>query len=214
MYQNGAYAQQYIDSVKGVYRRDSADQKYQATHAVIWNLAKVMLIKDEPYVAYLLTRFEKKQRDMIKYRIDTDNGDSLSYARKNCPEIPVPFFGKVRLEIRTYEWQMNLVKRLKFLRKIPGWHKRETQLRQWYVSLLPQVDLASDQAAYQRAVRVLSSPAEITGYREVRYPKIDQVQQQVARQLSAQAPVISVELTTSRSTFGSGAVSSNEPRSK
>ena len=31
----------------------------------IIGLAKVMLIKDEPYVSYLLTRYEKKQRDMV-----------------------------------------------------------------------------------------------------------------------------------------------------
>ena len=54
----------------GVYRRDNADASYAATVAVIWNLAKVMLIKDEPYVSYLLTRYEKKQRDIAKYGVD------------------------------------------------------------------------------------------------------------------------------------------------
>ena len=32
-----------------------------------------MLIKDEVYVSYLLTRFEKKQRDIAKYGGDPDN---------------------------------------------------------------------------------------------------------------------------------------------
>jgi len=183
-YQDHRYAQRFVNLIRDIYRRDSADQKYQATHAALWSLAKLMLIKDEPYVAYLLTRFEKKQRDNIKYNIDPDNGDSIRYTRKNCPEIPVPFFGKVRLHITTYEWQMQIVRRMKFLRKIPGWHRRETQLRSWYEVVLQQVDLSTE-SSYRASVDILKSPEQITGYREVRYPKIDQVQQQVAQKLGS-----------------------------
>ena len=60
-YEDDAFAKRYIELVRSVYQRDCADRKFAATDAAIWNLAKVMLIKDEPYVAYLLTRYEKKQ---------------------------------------------------------------------------------------------------------------------------------------------------------
>jgi len=50
-YQDYALAKRYLDLVRGVYRRDSVARTFEATVAVIWNLAKVTLIKDEPYVA-------------------------------------------------------------------------------------------------------------------------------------------------------------------
>ena len=57
--------------------------------AVIWNLAKVMLIKDEPYVAYLLTRYEKKVRDIAKYGVDEANGDRIVYRHHTSPEFNI-----------------------------------------------------------------------------------------------------------------------------
>ena len=60
---------------------------FAATHAAIWNLAKVMLIKDEPYVAYLLTRYEKKQRDIAKYGVDVSNGDKPRLPPSHEPRI-------------------------------------------------------------------------------------------------------------------------------
>ncbi len=45
-----------------------------------------MLIKDEPYVAYLLTRYEKKQRDIVKYGVDVSNGDRIVYRHHTSPE--------------------------------------------------------------------------------------------------------------------------------
>ena len=55
-YQDETLAKRYLERVRSVYRRDSAAQGYAATVATIVNLAKVTLIKDEPYVAYLLMR--------------------------------------------------------------------------------------------------------------------------------------------------------------
>ena len=68
--------------------------EFAATHAAIWNLAKVMLIKDEPYVAYLLTRYEKKQRDIAKYGVDVANGDRIVYRHHTSPEFNI---GKRRI---------------------------------------------------------------------------------------------------------------------
>src|SRR5213076_1204482 len=107
-YQNHAFAWRYVELVRGIYRRDSADRKFAATSAAIWGLAKVMLIKDEPYVAYLLTRYEKKVRDLAKYGVDESNGDRLVYRHHTSPEFHI---GKhrVRFKITTSDWQLNLV---------------------------------------------------------------------------------------------------------
>ena len=121
--------------------------------AAIWNLAKVMLIKDEPYVAYLLTRYEKKQRDLAKYQVDVSNGDKLVYRHHTSPEFNIGKF-RIRLKIKTSDWQLRIVRHMKWWRKLPGWHKRETAFRDWFIGLLDRVSLDSP-AEYEKALRVL-----------------------------------------------------------
>src|SRR3954467_15683315 len=98
-------------------RRDGGvegrERKFAATHATIWNLAKVMLIKDEPYVAYLLTRYEKKVRDLAKYGVDESNGDRLFCPHRTAPEFHIGKW-RIRLKITTSDWQLNLVRRMKW----------------------------------------------------------------------------------------------------
>ncbi len=132
-YQDSGLAKRYIELVRGVYRRDSVEHAFQATHAAIWNLAKVMLIKDEPYVAYLLTRYEKKQRDIVKYNVDVANGDKLVYRHHTSPEFNIGKF-RLRFEITTTDWQLNVVRRMKWWRKLPGWHSKENAFRDWYIA--------------------------------------------------------------------------------
>ena len=180
-YQDYAFAKRYLELVRGVYRRDSAERGFAATLAAIWNLAKVMLIKDEPYVAYLLTRYEKKQRDIIKYGVDVSNGDHIVYKHHTRPEFNI---GKhrIRIPITTRDWHLNLVRHAKWLRKLPGWHKHEITFRDWYIGLLDRVNLHSD-VDYALAVRVLNCPQEVQGYREVRYPKQDRVREAIEAEL-------------------------------
>ncbi len=189
-YENAAFAKKYIDLVRGIYRRDNQQHGYAATHAAIWNLAKVMLIKDEPYVAYLLTRYEKKQRDISKYAVDVANGDKLVYRHHTSPEFNL---GKhrIRFQITTTDWQLNIVRHMKWWRKLPGWHNREVAFRDWYIGLLDRVGL-SDQN-YATALSVLKSPEEVTGYREVRYPKMDKAKQQVESNLLS-TPKVEVQI--------------------
>lgn len=195
-YEDAAYAKRYLDLVRGVYRRDAADRKFAATVAAIWNVAKVMLIKDEPYVAYLLTRYEKKQRDLAKYNVDVTNGDRLVYRHHTNPEFNIGRH-RVRFKITTTDWQLKLVSRMKWWRKLPGWHKREVAFRDWYLALLDRVALDSD-AGYERAMRVLKCPEQVTGYREVRYPKQDRVREQIEAELSREAAPALVGETGSR----------------
>jgi indolepyruvate ferredoxin oxidoreductase len=72
---------------------------------------------------------------------------------------------------------------MKWWRKLPGWHKREIEFREWYVGLLSRVNLAAD-ANYEQAVRVLSCAEEVSGYREVRYPKMNATRAAVEAELT------------------------------
>ena len=55
----GEYAKLYCDRITEVFRKDHLDRGYALTRMAVWNLARVMLIKDEIYVAALLTSPEK-----------------------------------------------------------------------------------------------------------------------------------------------------------
>ncbi len=192
-YQDIALARTYMETIRKVYRLDAADRKYAATIAAIWNLAKVMLIKDEPYVAYLLTRYEKKQRDIAKYGVDVSNGDRIIYRHHTSPEFNIGPY-RIRMKITTRDWHLKLVRRMKWWRKLPGWHQREVGFRDWYMALFDRVDL-SPGGDYAQAVRILSCPEEVTGYREVRYPKQDAVRQRVEQELNQppQGPKLEVD---------------------
>jgi indolepyruvate ferredoxin oxidoreductase len=189
-YADAGFARKYVEAVRAIYRRDSAEKGYAATQAVIWNLAKVMLIKDEPYVAYLLTRYEKKQRDLTKYGVDVANGDRLVYRHHTSPEFNIGSF-RLRLKITTTDWQLNLVRHMKWWRLLPGWHAREVAFRDWYLSLLDRVSL--NDSNYGASVAVLKCAEEVTGYREVRYPKMDAAKARVEAELT-RAPKIEVDI--------------------
>ncbi len=194
-YQDASLAKRYIDLVRSIYRRDSLEKHFAATHAAIWGLAKVMLIKDEPYVAYLLTRYEKKQRDLAKYGVDVANGDKLVYRHHTSPEFNIGKF-RLRFKITTTDWQLNLVRHMKWWRKLPGWHAKETAFRDWYISLLDRIGLSDNQ--YAASVELLKCVDEVTGYREVRYPKMERARQRAEQQLSDQPKI---ELDIKRETL-------------
>jgi indolepyruvate ferredoxin oxidoreductase len=193
-YQDYQLAKRYVELVRNVYKRDQKSKAYAATHAAIWNLAKVMLIKDEPYVSYLLTRYEKKQRDNAKYGIDAANGDRLVYRHHTSPEFNI---GKhrIRLRLTTTDWQLKMVSHMKWWRKLPGWHVRECAFRDWYINLLDRVNLATDQE-YAQALRALKCPEQVSGYREVRYPKMDATRAAIEADLSPPHSVIQSNQTS------------------
>lgn len=176
-YEDHKLARRYVKLVQGVYHRDFASREYAATAAAVWNLAKVFLIKDEPYVAYLLTRYEKKVRDIAKYGVDESNGDRIVYRHHTSPEFNIGRF-RLRFKITTTDWQLKLVSNMTWWRKIPGWHRREAEFRDWYVGLLDRVRLESDES-YAQAIEVLRCPEQVSGYREIRYPKQEQARNHV-----------------------------------
>jgi indolepyruvate ferredoxin oxidoreductase len=169
LYQNLAYARTvYLDKVVQTYRRDRADYGFEATQAVIWYLYKVLAIKDEVWVSHLLTSEEKRRRDYERYRIDPARGDRLRYVHLNRPEFNI-FSYKLQFRIRSRTWMLRSLKRMKFLRRLPGWHVPERHFRDRYSLLVNRLRYNSKEF-YDRLVEVLRLPEQVRGYVEVRYP--------------------------------------------
>lgn len=173
------YAQMYVEKIKQVHAHDSEVYDYRATKAAIRYLHKVMLIKDEVYVAHLLTSEEKLQRDKALYKVDPANGDRIKYVHLNRPHFTVmglDFEG----DIDTRNWQLHLMKRMKFLRRwLPQWHAKERAFRDWYITGVINTFAPTDTETYEKHLRALECIEEVRGYREIRYPKMETAKQTV-----------------------------------
>ncbi len=172
-YEDLNYARRYADAVLELHRWDSAERGFAATKAVIWNLHKVMLIKDEVYVAHLLTSEEKRRRDRSRHNVDPQRGDRLGYRHLNRPQFT--FWGRnFAWDMKTRDWMLDLLKHMRWLRRaLPEWHRPEKEFRDWYQALLPRLrEAAGESGRYDLFVRVLRLPESISGYREIRYPKM------------------------------------------
>jgi len=198
-YDDHKLARRYVKLIQGVYHRDSAARHFAATGAAIVNLAKVTLIKDEPYVAYLLTRYEKKVRDVAKYGVDESNGDRIVYRHHTSPEFNIGHW-KLRFRITTSDWQLKLVSKMKWWRRIPGWHRHEVAFRDWYVGLLDRVKLDTDET-YAQAVEALKCPEQVSGYREIRYPKQDRARAHVEALLGGGGPAATAGVAAPRTSI-------------
>lgn len=171
----GDYAKQYLDLVEKVYAQDNAAHDYAATKAVIWNLHKAMIIKDEVYVAHLLTSEEKTRRDNHRYHVDAERGDKIIYHHLNRPEFNIA--GRdFRFKMSPKKWMLNTMKHFRWLRQVmPTWHRREREFRDWYIGLVNNFNVAD----YDRQVQALRCVEPVKGYREVRYPKMDEAKRKV-----------------------------------
>ena len=92
------------------------------------------------------------------------NGDRIVYRHHTNPEFNI---GKhrIRLRITTTDWQLRLVQHMKWWRKLPGWHVRETGFRD-FVREVP-VLLARRKADHRAidtvlAARVAAEDDELT----------------------------------------------------
>ena len=186
-FQDIGYAGRYVEKVKRVYAGDSAVYGYRATRAAIRYLHKVMLIKDEVYVAHLLTSEEKLARDRALYKVDPGNGDRIKYVHLNRPHFNILGFD-IEADIDTRNWQLHLMKRMKFLRRLlPEWHAREKAFREWYISRVVDTFAPADGASYERHLRALECVEEVRGYREIRYPKMAAARARVESLLGEEA---------------------------
>jgi len=96
-----------------------------------------MAVKDEFFTAQLLTDDEKLERDKVRYNIDEENGDRISYVHINEPEFYL-FGRQIRFDLPKWlarNWFYNIGKRAGFTRKLLsrwGWHEKEQGFRDWY----------------------------------------------------------------------------------
>jgi indolepyruvate ferredoxin oxidoreductase len=171
-FENIEYARNYLEPVRMVYGKDRPEFYWEATRVVISELYRVMLIKDEVYVAHLLTSPEKLERDKKRYRVNEANRDQIKHVHFTRPKFRV--VGRdFEFDWKARPWQLGLIKRMKFLRTLlPGWHKEEREFRDWYQALVAAFSY-HDYLSYKRYVKALRAPEKVTGYREVRYPKMD-----------------------------------------
>ena len=187
------YARIYAEKIKQVHAHDSEAYHYRATQAAIRYLHKVMLIKDEVYVAHLLTSEEKLQRDKELYKVDTANGDRIRYVHLNRPHVTVMGLD-FESDIDTRNWQLHLMKRMKFLRRwLPEWHAKEKAFREWYITRVIDTFSPTDTETYEKHLQALECVEEVRGYREIRYPKMEMVKQKVEEWLSVVSRQSSVE---------------------
>ncbi|MYF91811.1 MAG: indolepyruvate ferredoxin oxidoreductase, partial [Gemmatimonadetes bacterium] len=183
-YENLAYADRYIRQVLAVQAKDGPEFDFAATRAVIYQLAKVLAIKDEIYVAHLLTCEEKYRRDRRRYNIDPSRGDRIRYRHLNRPHLRL--FGRdfrpdLKLGDRTLKW----VARMKFLRRLCSswWHREERDFAAWYENLITDFSPRSSDE-YHTWVQILSLPEEVRGYRGVRQPKMEAAKERAAELLA------------------------------
>ena len=154
-------------------------EEYRATKAAMHSLHKVMLIKDEVYVAHLLTSEEKLQRDKQRYKVDEANGDRIHYVHLNRPRFTVMGFD-FEVDIDTRNWHLNLVKRMKFLRRwLSQWHAKEKAFRDWYLARVIDTFAPTDDESYEKHVRAIEAVETVRGYREIRYPKMEEAKAQI-----------------------------------
>lgn len=186
----GDYARRYLELVERVYAQDCAEYGYAATKAAIWNLHKAMIIKDEVYVAHLLTSEEKTRRDQHRYHVDPARGDKIVYHHLNRPEFNVAGHD-IRFKFSPKKWMLNLMKHMRWLRKaMPAWHRREKEFRDWYIRLVENFRNVDGREAYDRYVRALRCVEEVRGYREIRYPKMEEARRKVESLLSTPPAVV------------------------
>jgi indolepyruvate ferredoxin oxidoreductase len=181
----GKYAKRYLDLVERVFAQDSAAYDYAATKAVIWNLHKAMVIKDEIHVAHQLTSEEKLRRDRHRYHIDPKRGDKIIYKHLNRPEFTL-FGFDIRFKFSPKKWQLNLLKHFRWMRNVlPQWHRREREFRDWYIQLVENFRYDGKES-YDRYVQALRCVEPVKGYREIRYPKMNEARRKVEELLKPQ----------------------------
>ncbi len=185
-YDNPAYAKRYLDAVLQTFDRDSGERGLQATSAVIRYLAKVMAIKDEVYVARLLTCEQKYRRDRARYGIDPARGDRVQYRHLTRPHFR--FLGRdFRPDVKARDWQLRILSRMKFLRRLfaSWWHREEIDFREWFADLVHAFDGGENRVSYETWVELLSLPEEVRGYRIVRTPKMEAAREHAKTLLAA-----------------------------
>ncbi|MCC7145966.1 MAG: 2-oxoacid:acceptor oxidoreductase family protein [Phycisphaeraceae bacterium] len=154
------------------------------TRTVAWNLAKLMLIKDEVYVAAMLGSLEKKRQDQKRFGVERKRGDRLRYQRVLYPQLRLYHWVFHLPAMHARSWHLVFLRAFGSLARLMFWHRAEVEFRRWYEGLLEQVKVES-QSDYEFWTAVLSVPAGVTGFRDVRLPKMAAARRQVEELLAS-----------------------------
>ena len=183
-FENLNYARLYVEKIEQLFQKDYDD--YRATKAAIKYLHKVMLIKDEVYVSHLLTSKEKFERDKVRYNVDEKNGDKIKYLHLNRPRFTVMGLD-IETDIDTRNWMLHLMKRMKFLRRwLSRWHAKEKEFRDWYIREVIDTFSPTNDENYAKHVEALECAESVRGYREIRYPTMEEAKQKVEKLLASE----------------------------
>ena len=180
-------ARKYCEAIRLVFNADDPQHHFAITRSVVWNLAKLMIIKDEIYVAHLLTSYEKLRRDRQRFNVNPQNGDRIRYSRTFHPR----YFG-VKFTINAPNWSLYILRNLKFVRALlPGWHRSDKQFLAWYRNMLERfwANPHSEPAEYARWLAALACVDPVNGYREYREPKMDAARRRAEQILAGQASI-------------------------
>src|SRR4029077_14261222 len=82
------------------------------------------------------------------------------------------FFGK-QVDLAVPHWSLYVLRSFRFLRHaMPWWHREGRQLLAWYEGLVDNFAFNED-TGYRQYVEALQTPATVTGYAEIRRPKME-----------------------------------------
>ncbi|WP_174583422.1 2-oxoacid:acceptor oxidoreductase family protein [Candidatus Methylacidithermus pantelleriae] len=176
-----AYARRYLRVLLAVHRHDQPERGYEATQVAMESLFRVMAIKDEVYVAELLTRPERDQRDYDRYRLDLSQGESLVRRHYLCPEIQLLGRGWA-IPLVVPHGILRVIARCQWLRKVLRWHRSEEAFRDYYLEAV-ETTLSQGAQDYDRWVAFLRVPLGVRGFRRVRSAQMEKAQVEVRQWL-------------------------------
>jgi len=82
-------------------------------------------------------------------------------------------------------WMLQLMKRMKFLRRwLSQWHAKEKEFREWYIREVIDTFSPTDDDSYSKHVKALECVENVRGYREIRYPTMDEAKTTVEKLLT------------------------------
>lgn len=183
------HARKYCDLLMRVGRGDEASLGHEVTRTLAWNLARVMCIKDEVFVAALLTSSDKYRRDRKRFNVNLAAGDRIIYRHHHRPEIDL-WGWKIRFDWASRDWQLWLLARMRWLRTgLPSWHAEEQAFRDWYIQLLEQMlrEGLPNEVERRRWLEILRLPEQVTGFRDVRHPRMEAARRTATELLGAEA---------------------------
>ncbi|MGB0454762.1 MAG: 2-oxoacid:acceptor oxidoreductase family protein [Bacteriovoracaceae bacterium] len=130
-------------------------------------LAKTFFIKDEVFVAHIMTSgIEKRTKDKLYKSL----GRKYKVRHINRPQFDI-FGRRIEFDINPKDWMLNIMRFLRPLREVlPAWHRKERSIaEQTRQSLMEILENLKDDS-YQKLMKL----DNIKGYRDVRYKKANE----------------------------------------